>query len=322
MSIKVAVIGASGIGLHHARWHHLSGSEVVGFVGTSPDSNTRTASRLQNDFGFSGRSYTDVKEMLTCEKPELVDVCSPFENHREHVIMALDAGCHVVCEKPLCWDMTQTLDEILTDGAAMLEAVHRASGELVMSAQYPASIPYYKDLYIRERGAWDEIESVYMEMEVKGRKGQKSGEDIWIDLATHPLSLARGFLPGFDMDWRTARCVISGRENRAVFDCLRHGKRCQVEFVLRDIDSGTPVRRFGVNSFLVDWTGYADENAIYRAKLSRGEQAIACSDFMHVLIQDFTRHISGQGGHIWVTAQDAFQNLKDQIELLKLARQA
>ena len=36
--LKVAVIGASGIGQHHARWHHLSGSQVVAFVGTSEES--------------------------------------------------------------------------------------------------------------------------------------------------------------------------------------------------------------------------------------------------------------------------------------------
>jgi predicted dehydrogenase len=39
--------------------------------------------------------------MLEAVKPDVVSVCSPNRFHFEHVMAALEAGCHVMCEKPL-----------------------------------------------------------------------------------------------------------------------------------------------------------------------------------------------------------------------------
>ena len=321
MALRVAVIGASGIGQHHARWHHLSGSEVVAFVGTSQASCEKTALRLRDYFGFAGRFYTDLVHMLQEEKPDIVDVCSPFQHHRAHVEVALQAKCHVICEKPLCWDITKSAEDIIADGEAIVSAVEATSRLLVMSAQYPASVPVYRDFYVNELGQWDDVTSVYMEMEVKGRKGSKFGEDIWIDLASHPLSLAIGFLPGYEIDWKTAKCVTSERENRAHFEMVLGEKRSVVDIILRDIDAGIPMRRFGVNGFHVDWQGYADERGVYRAKLTRDEQAILSNDFMHILIEDFAKKVRGEGGQVWVSAQEALRNLKYQIALLEHSKQ-
>ncbi|MBT3603241.1 MAG: Gfo/Idh/MocA family oxidoreductase [Candidatus Latescibacteria bacterium] len=319
MALKVAIVGASGIGQHHARWHHLSGSEVVAFVGQTQDSCRQTAQRLKDYFGFEGRFYTNLAHMLEKEKPDVVDICSPFQLHRTHAEAVFRAGCHVICEKPLCWDLDKSLDEIVSDGEAVIAASEAGPGKIVMSAQYPASIPIYRDFYIQERGQWDDVSSVFMEMEVNGRKGPKFGEDIWIDLASHPLSLALGFLPGYEIDWQSAHCEIAERENRARFEMVGNGQRSVVEFVLRDIDEGVPVRRFGVNDFLVDWHGYADAEGIYRAKLVREGREVLCNDFMHILIEDFAKYICGDGGQVWVSGEQALNNLKYQIMLLQRA---
>ncbi len=315
--LKVAVIGASGIGMHHARWHHLSGSDVVAFVGTSEASCRATSARLHQYFGFNGRAYTDVKQMLDEVQPDIVDVCSPFEQHQKHAIMAMEAGCHVVCEKPLCWDLNKSLGEILSDGEAVVAAVKRMNRQFVLTAQYPAVVPIYRDFYTQVNGKWDRMDSLTMEMEVKGRKGSKSREDIWIDLASHPLSLVMGFLPGGKMD--SVCCVIAERENRASFDYVTDQGRCAVSFVLRDIDTGTPRRRFGVNDFLVDWSGYADAAGIYRARLSQGDHQVTCDDFLHILIAQFAAVVCGDGGQVVVSADDALLNLRYQIELLNRA---
>ena len=316
---KVAVIGASGIGQHHARWHHLSGARVVAFAGTSEESCAKTRAQLQAYFGFDGRAYTDVAHMLAAEQPDVVDVSSPFHLHRDHAIMALESGCHVVCEKPLCWDMDRDLDDILADGRAVVRTAEQAGKSLVMSAQYPAGISIYRDFYARVRGMWDRVESLEMEMEVKGRRGPKAREDIWIDLASHPLSLVLGFLPEGEIDWATASCTIDERENRASFDVITPEGRCDVRFVLRDIDVGVPVRQFGVNGFLVNWEGFADDEGIYRARLVHGDEAVICDDFMHILIGEFGKHVRGEGGQVVVSGADALKNLQYQIALLKLA---
>ncbi len=317
--LKVAVIGASGIGQHHARWHHLSGSQVVAFAGTSKETCAKTRSLLQADFGFDGRAYTDVARMLKAEQPDVVDVSSPPHLHKDHAILALQSGCHVVCEKPLCWDEDKGLDAILDDGRAVVDAAKQAGKSLAMSAQYAAAIPMYRQLYTRARGAWDRVDSVEMVMESKGRRGPKAREEIWIDLASHPLSLVFGFLPDGEIDWSSAACEIGERENRARFDVLTPKGRCAVQFALRDRDEGVPIRQFGVNGFLVNWEGFADEEGIYRARLSADGETATCPDFMHIFIGEFAEHIRGTGGQVIVSGADALKNLQAQIALLKRA---
>jgi predicted dehydrogenase len=47
------------------------------------------------------RATKDFAELLNDDSIELIDVCSPTMCHAEHVIAALRAGKHVICEKPL-----------------------------------------------------------------------------------------------------------------------------------------------------------------------------------------------------------------------------
>lgn len=320
--LRVAVIGASGIGQHHARWYHLAGCEVVAFAGTSEASCEKTRVRLAGYFGFDGRAYWDVPQLLREEAPDIVDVSSPFHLHREHAIAALEAGAHVLCEKPLCWDDDKDDEEILADGQAVVEAARRAGRLLGVSAQYPAVIPTYRAFHEKVLGPMEKVNRVYMEMEVKGRKGPKSYEEIWTDRITHPLSLVIGFLPGGQIDYDSVRCVIAERENRVQFDYLTPSGRCAVEVIMRDIDEGTPVRRFGVNDFLVDWLGYPDEQGIYRAALKYGQEEVRCNDFLHALIERFASAVQGKGGPVVVTGEEGLLNLEYQAALLRLAERA
>src|SRR5687768_9099806 len=97
-TFKVAVIGASGIGKNHARWFHQHGCDVVAFVGSSPESVARTQKVLEDGFGFTGRGYTDVQEMLSNVKPNIVCVSSPPPHHFAQVLQSLQAGAHILCE--------------------------------------------------------------------------------------------------------------------------------------------------------------------------------------------------------------------------------
>lgn len=45
--------------------------------------------------------YTDERAMLEAVHPEVVVVCSPNGQHKEHVMLALSHGAHVLCEKPI-----------------------------------------------------------------------------------------------------------------------------------------------------------------------------------------------------------------------------
>jgi predicted dehydrogenase len=68
---------------------------------------------------------TDWKELIKRDDVDLVDVCTPGDTHAEIAIAALDAGKHVLCEKPLA----NTVDE----ARAMVVAAERAAARGVRS---------------------------------------------------------------------------------------------------------------------------------------------------------------------------------------------
>jgi predicted dehydrogenase len=68
---------------------------------------------------------TDWKRLIARDDVDLVDVCTPGDTHAEIAIAALDAGKHVLCEKPLA----NTVDE----ARAMVAAAERAAAKGVRS---------------------------------------------------------------------------------------------------------------------------------------------------------------------------------------------
>jgi predicted dehydrogenase len=68
---------------------------------------------------------TDWKALLTRDDVQLVDICTPGETHAEIAVAALDAGKHVLCEKPLA----NSVDE----ARAMVAAAERARARGVRS---------------------------------------------------------------------------------------------------------------------------------------------------------------------------------------------
>src|ERR1700753_523248 len=59
--------------------------------------------------------YTDAKEMLEREHPDLVHIATPPYTHYALIIDVLMAGASVLCEKPLCTSLAE-LDHIAAIG--------------------------------------------------------------------------------------------------------------------------------------------------------------------------------------------------------------
>ncbi|MES9542097.1 MULTISPECIES: Gfo/Idh/MocA family oxidoreductase [unclassified Actinomadura] len=68
---------------------------------------------------------TDWKELLRRDDVQLVDICTPGDSHAEIAVAALDAGKHVLCEKPLA--------NSVAEAEAMAAAAERARGRGVRS---------------------------------------------------------------------------------------------------------------------------------------------------------------------------------------------
>ncbi|MFP3986846.1 Gfo/Idh/MocA family oxidoreductase [Streptomyces sp. E11-3] len=85
-----------------------------------------TAVRAAADRLGWAAAETDWRALLARDDVQLVDICTPGESHAEIAVAALDAGKHVLCEKPLA----NTVEE----AEAMAEAAQRAQvrGQVAM----------------------------------------------------------------------------------------------------------------------------------------------------------------------------------------------
>ena len=95
--LKVAVIGAGGISRTHIPgWQASPYTELV----AAADVNDAMLQDFGQKFGVE-RLYTDVDAVLSDPTIDIVDICTPNRLHTPQVIAALEAGKHVICEKPL-----------------------------------------------------------------------------------------------------------------------------------------------------------------------------------------------------------------------------
>ena len=94
--IRSAVIGVGFIGALHVDALRRLGVDVVGLLGASPGEAAGKAAAWH-----VGHVYADLAELCADERIDVVHVASPNHLHHEHVMALLDAGKHVVCEKPL-----------------------------------------------------------------------------------------------------------------------------------------------------------------------------------------------------------------------------
>lgn len=94
--LKVLVNGTGFAGQGHADAFRGAGAEVVGMVGRTPDVVTKVASDM--GIAFSG---TDWQQALEVCKPDIVSIATPGGAHYGPIKQAIEAGCHVFCDKPM-----------------------------------------------------------------------------------------------------------------------------------------------------------------------------------------------------------------------------
>jgi predicted dehydrogenase len=124
-TLKIGLIGTGGIvRVAHLNpgWLAVPDVEIV----AACDVNEKAAQKLADDFKIP-HVFTDFREMLKIKELDAVDICTPNRVHTPAVIAALNAGKHVLCEKPLA----VSVKEVLAMRAAL-----RKSKRLLMTAQH------------------------------------------------------------------------------------------------------------------------------------------------------------------------------------------
>ncbi|MCI9627457.1 MAG: Gfo/Idh/MocA family oxidoreductase [Clostridia bacterium] len=184
--IKVGIIGVGNIsGMHIQAYQQNPNVELYAFC----DINEEQLNKRAKEFGIS-RTFTNKEDMLALPELDAVSVCTWNSAHAECAIAALEAGKHVLCEKPMATNAE--------DARRMKEAAEK-SGKLLMigfvrrfgndcavlqdflNTGFFGDLYYAKATYLRRNGCpggWF------------GEKARSGGGPL-IDLGVHVIDLVR-----------------------------------------------------------------------------------------------------------------------------------
>ena len=187
MALKVGIIGAGGISRSHMHGYRELGDRVE--VVSCCDIDADKAKRYAEEYGLKSH-YDNCYDMLKNEALDLVSVTTWNSAHAECAIAALNAGCHVICEKPMAMNAKE---------AEAMKAAADKSGKLLMLGfvrRHGNDAAAAKALV--ERGDLGEV--YYMKASYLRRAGfpggwfgdkSRSGGGPLIDLGVHVIDLVR-----------------------------------------------------------------------------------------------------------------------------------
>jgi predicted dehydrogenase len=92
---RVAILGAGMIGDVHRRAAVLAGAQILGVMASTPERSRQVA----EEWGVE-QAYGSIEEVAE-SKAEIVHICTPNASHVGYAVALMEAGKHVLCEKPL-----------------------------------------------------------------------------------------------------------------------------------------------------------------------------------------------------------------------------
>ncbi|MFJ2030282.1 Gfo/Idh/MocA family protein [Streptosporangium sp. NPDC087985] len=122
-TLGIGMVGYAFMGrVHSQAWRSVGAffdlpyRPVMAAVGGRSKEATSAAAR---DLGWAA-AETDWRDLIARDDVQVVDICTPGDSHAEIAIAALEAGKHVICEKPLANSVAEA--EAMVDAAARAAA--------------------------------------------------------------------------------------------------------------------------------------------------------------------------------------------------------
>ncbi|MCM3626954.1 Gfo/Idh/MocA family oxidoreductase [Paenibacillus glycanilyticus] len=186
--LKVGIIGCGGIanGKHLPALSKNKNVEIVAFC----DVVVERAAEAQQKYGTEGsKVYADYRELIADPSIDVVHVLTPNDSHSFITIDSLEAGKHVMCEKPMA--------KTAVEARAMLDAAKRTGKKLTIgyNNRFRSDSQYLKK--VCEQGELGEI--YYARAHAIRRRAvptwgvfldeEKQGGGPLIDIGTHALDL-------------------------------------------------------------------------------------------------------------------------------------
>ena len=200
MPIGIGMLGYGSIGkLHALAYRSIPGMYpsaphyVMAAVCTSSPETSRAAAR---EGGFE-RSHADMRALVADPNVNVVDIVLPNHAHKQAILLALDAGKHVYCEKPLALSGSEARE--------IAAAAARSRGRVGMTFNYRFAPALARAKALIHEGALGDIYGFHSEYLHGGYQDasraltwrmrfESSGGGALVDLGSHVIDLIRWLL--------------------------------------------------------------------------------------------------------------------------------
>ena len=184
--LRVGVIGLGMGRAHIDGWRQHPQVDVVAIADTDP----QRLAQVGDSHAIAAR-HSDALALLATEALDVVSICVPNKFHLPLTLAAIDAGCHVLCEKPMALSAAE--------GRQMLDAAQAAGKRLMINFSYRFSAQsralkaqvdagFFGDFYFG-RSVWHRRRGMPGFGGWFGQKALAGGGPL-IDLGVHRLDLA------------------------------------------------------------------------------------------------------------------------------------
>lgn len=194
---RIGIIGCGGIAnnKHMPALKQLKNVEMAAFC----DIIEERAEKACREYGTpDAKYYTDYKELLKDGSLDIVHVCTPNRSHSFITVDALEAGKHVMCEKPMA--------KTYADALSMLQAAKRTGKKLTIGYQNRQNA---ENLYAKEVCSSGEIGEIYYGKALAIRRRAvptwgvflneyEQGGGPLIDIGTHALDLTLWMMNNYE----------------------------------------------------------------------------------------------------------------------------
>lgn len=276
--LRVGLIGCGSITKqrHAYEYFHNKDVEIKGFF----DLKKERAEELVKLFG--GKVYDTVDELINDKEIDAVSVCVANAFHAETTIKALNAGKHVLCEKPMattiedCEAMVKAAKEngkhLLIDQNQRLTPTHKYAKELLSSGKYGKVISFQTTFGHGGPESWSADKSANTWF----FKKDKAAFGSMADLGIHKLDLIR-YLVGDEYKSVYSKQVVLDKK-------FPDGTPIEVD------DNSVEVLQFESGAFgtvTTSWTVYGEEVQVTTLFLEKGIMKLyADPEYSLIVVKD------------------------------------
>jgi predicted dehydrogenase len=190
--LSAAVVGTGFIGPVHVEGLRRIGVHVTGILGSRVDKSEQAARHL----GLP-RAYRNLDEILKDPRVDAVHLTSPNRFHFEQASKTIEAGKHVLCEKPLAMNSSESAQLVRLAESAGVEAAVNYN-----LRYYPLSIESRERIRRGELGTLFHVTGSYAQdwlfypTDYNWRVDEKLGGELRAiaDIGTHWLDLIQSIL--------------------------------------------------------------------------------------------------------------------------------